>query len=73
MTFMSKLHISRITKFGTLPLPLILTLFSVTDYRLGTVNSKSFVCKVLLQIKRKFKLTVHFKHEMIKKIFTETS
>ena len=26
-------------------------------YRLGTVNSKSFVGKVLLRIKRKFKLT----------------
>ena len=26
------------------------------DYRLGTVNSKSFVGKVLLRIKRKFKL-----------------
>ena len=27
-----------------------------TDYRLGTVNSKSFVGKVLLRIKRKFEL-----------------
>ena len=37
-------------------------------YRSGTVNSKSFLCKVVLQIKWKFKLTVHFKHEMIEKI-----
>ena len=29
-------------------------------YRLGTVNSKSFVSKVLLRIKWKFELTVHF-------------
>ena len=36
-------------------------------YRLGTVNSKSFVSKVLLQIKWKFELTVHFKHEMLGK------
>ena len=35
------------------------------DYRLGTVNSKSFVSKVLLRIKWKFELTVHFKHEML--------
>ena len=42
-------------------------------YRSGTVNSKSFVGKVLLRIKRKFELTVHFKHEMIEKLFTETS
>ena len=34
-------------------------------YRLGTVNSKSFVSKVLLRIKWKFELTVHFKHEMV--------
>ena len=34
------------------------------SYRLGTVNSKSFVSKVLLRIKWKFELTVHFKHEM---------
>ena len=27
------------------------------DYRSGTVNSKSFVGKVLLRIKRKFELT----------------
>ena len=37
------------------------------DYRLGTVNSKSFVSKVLLRIKWKFELTVHFKHEMLGK------
>ena len=36
-------------------------------YRLGTVNSKSFVSKVLLRIKWKFELTVHFKHEMLGK------
>ena len=34
-------------------------------YRSGTVNSKSFVTKVLLRIKWKFELTVHFKHEML--------
>ena len=37
------------------------------------VNSKSFVGKVLLRIKWKFELTVHFKHEMIEKYFTVTS
>ena len=42
-------------------------------YRSDTVNSKSFVGKVLLRIKWKFELTVHFKHEMIEKIFTESS
>ena len=31
--------------------------FSQNDYRSGTVNSKSFVGKVLLWIKRKFELT----------------
>ena len=36
-------------------------------YRLGTVNSKSFVSKVLLRIKWKFELTVHFKQEMLGK------
>ena len=36
-------------------------------YRSGTVNSKSFVGKVLLQIKWKFELTVHFKHGMLGK------
>ena len=34
-------------------------------YRSGTVNSKSFVSKVLLRIKWKFEVTVHFKHEML--------
>ena len=38
-----------------------------TQYRLGTVNSKSFVGKVLLRIKWKFELTVHFKHKMLEK------
>ena len=36
------------------------------------VNLKSFVNKVLLRIKWKFELTVHFKHEMLgndRKIF----
>ena len=37
-------------------------------YRSGTVNSKSFVGKVLLQIKWKFELTVHFKHEILRKL-----
>ena len=36
-------------------------------YRSATVNSKSFSGKVLLCIKWKFELTVHFKHEMIEK------
>ena len=36
-------------------------------YRLGTVNSKSFIGKILLRIKWKFELTVHFKHEMLGK------
>ena len=36
-------------------------------YKLKTVNSKSFVGKVLLRIKWKFELTVHFKHEMLGK------
>ena len=34
-------------------------------YRLGTVNSKSFIGKVLLRIKWKFKLTVYFKHGIL--------
>ena len=42
-------------------------------YRSATVNWKSFVGKVFLQIKWKFELTVHFKHEMIGKHFTEMS
>ena len=37
-------------------------------YRSGTVNSKSFVGKVLLRIKWKFELTVYFKHEMLGKL-----
>ena len=37
-------------------------------YRSGTINSKSFVSKVLLRIKWKFELTVHFKHEMLGKL-----
>ena len=35
------------------------------DYRLETVNSKSFVSKVLFRIKWKFELTVYFKHGML--------
>ena len=35
-------------------------------YRLDTVNLKSFVCMVLLQIYVEFELTVHLKHEMTK-------
>ena len=42
-------------------------LFFILCYRLGTVNSKSFVSKVLLRIKWKFELTVHFKHGMLGK------
>ena len=44
-------------------------------YRSDTVKSKSFGGKVLLWIKWKFELhvTVHFKHEMIRKHFTEMS
>ena len=38
-----------------------------TYYRLGTVNSKSFVGKDLHRIKWKFELTVHFKHKIIGK------
>ena len=34
-------------------------------YRSRTVNSKSFVGKVLLRIKWKFELTVYFKHEIL--------
>ena len=37
-------------------------------YRSGTVNSKSFVSKVLLPIKWKFELTVYFKHEILGKL-----
>ena len=39
----------------------------VCVYRLEMVNSKSFVSKILLWIKWKFELTVHFKHEMLAK------
>ena len=39
-----------------------------TVYRSGTVNSKSFVGKVLLRIKWKFELTVYFKHEILGKL-----
>ena len=42
-------------------------------YRSGTVISKSFVDKDFLRNKWKSELTVHFKHEMIGKHFTETS
>ena len=42
-------------------------------YRSGMVNSKSFVHKVLLRIRWKFELTVHFEHEIIGKHFTENS
>ena len=38
-----------------------------SNYRSGTVNSKSFVSKVLLRIKWKFELTVYFKHGMLGK------
>ena len=34
-----------------------LGLDKLLNYRLGTVNSKSFIGKVLLRIKRKFELT----------------
>ena len=45
-----------------------------TDYyRSDTVNSKPFVGKVFLRIKWIFELTVHLKHEMIGKHFTEMS
>ena len=36
-------------------------------YRSGTINSKSFVSKVLLRIKWECELTVHFKHGMLEK------
>ena len=54
-------------------LALMFEMFFAIDYRPGTVNSKSFVGQVLLRIKWKFKLTVHFKHEMIRKLFIKTS
>ena len=34
-------------------------------YRSRTVNSKSFIGKVLLRIKWKFELTMYFKHEIL--------
>ena len=34
-------------------------------YRLGPVNLKSFIGKILLRIKWEFELTVNIKHEMI--------
>ena len=37
-------------------------------YRSGTVNSKSFVGKVFLRIKWKYKLTVYFKHGILGKL-----
>ena len=40
----------------------------LTVYRSGTVNSKSFVGKVLLRIKWKFELTVYFKHGILGKL-----
>ena len=36
--------------------------------QVGTVNSKSFVGKVLLRIKWKFELTVYFKHGVLGKL-----
>ena len=42
-------------------------IYTESAYRSGTVNSKSFVGKVLLRIKWKFELTVHFKHELLGK------
>ena len=35
--------------------------------RLGTVNLKSFVSKILLRTKWEFELAVYFKHEMLGK------
>ena len=57
----------------TMAQPMILTICGYLSYhtlqyeRLDTVNSKSFVSKVLLRIKWKFELTVHYKHEIIEK------
>ena len=42
-------------------------------YRFGRVNSKSFVDKDFFRNKWKYELTMHFRHEMIGKHFTETS
>ena len=52
---------------AVLVLPLMRSALMHILYRLGTVNSKTFVSKVLLRIKWKFELTVHFKHEMLGK------
>ena len=43
-------------------------LFRFGRYRSGTVNSKSFIGKVLLRIKWKFELTVYFKHGILGKL-----
>ena len=45
----------------------------VSQYRSGAVNSKSFVSNDFLRNKSKYELTINFKHEMIRKHFTETS
>ena len=42
-------------------------------YKSGMVNLKSFVSKDFLRNKWKYELTMYFKHEMIRKHFTETS
>ena len=57
-------------KLILIPVDLFLGVFCSTgslrfNYRLGTVNLKSFIGKVLLRIKRKFELTVYFKHEIL--------
>ena len=44
----------------------------VSQFRSGTVNSKSFVSKDFLRNKSKYELTIHFKHEMIGIHFTQT-
>ena len=53
--------LTHLTKLTTPLIHVIYTVDSVntknTFYRSGTVNSKSFVGKVLLRIKRKFELT----------------
>ena len=45
----------------------ICTFVKLSNYRLGTVNSKSFVGKDFFRNKWKYELTVHFKHEIIGK------
>ena len=45
-----------------------IVLYNAGVYRSSTVNSKSFVGKVLLRIKRKFELTVYFKHGILGKL-----